>query len=94
MLFRSNTFGAAGTLSRPIDYGADIIVHSATKWIGGHGTAIGLRSALRSNTTRLKRTSPVGPREETQGLPGLVEHAKSVYTILRVTCPSPQAHLH
>ena len=36
-----NTFGAAGTLSRPIDYGADIIVHSATKWIGGHGTAIG-----------------------------------------------------
>jgi O-acetylhomoserine (thiol)-lyase len=36
-----NTFGAAGTLSRPIDYGADIVVHSATKWIGGHGTAIG-----------------------------------------------------
>jgi O-acetylhomoserine (thiol)-lyase len=36
-----NTFGAAGLLSRPIDYGADIIVHSATKWIGGHGTAIG-----------------------------------------------------
>jgi O-acetylhomoserine (thiol)-lyase len=36
-----NTFGAAGTLSRPIDYGADIIVQSATKWIGGHGTAIG-----------------------------------------------------
>jgi O-acetylhomoserine (thiol)-lyase len=36
-----NTFGAAGTLSRPIDYGADIIVHSATKWIGGHGTSIG-----------------------------------------------------
>jgi O-acetylhomoserine (thiol)-lyase len=36
-----NTFGAAGTLSRPIDFGADIIVNSATKWIGGHGTAIG-----------------------------------------------------
>jgi O-acetylhomoserine (thiol)-lyase len=36
-----NTFGAAGLLSRPIDHGADIIVHSATKWIGGHGTAIG-----------------------------------------------------
>src|SRR4029453_17633492 len=36
-----NTFGAAGTLSRPIDYGADILVPSATKWIGGHGTAIG-----------------------------------------------------
>ncbi|MBA3659154.1 MAG: O-acetylhomoserine aminocarboxypropyltransferase/cysteine synthase [Gemmatimonadales bacterium] len=35
-----NTFGAA-TLCRPIQYGADIVVHSATKWIGGHGTAIG-----------------------------------------------------
>jgi O-acetylhomoserine/O-acetylserine sulfhydrylase len=36
-----NTFGAAGYLSRPIDFGADIIVHSATKWIGGHGNSIG-----------------------------------------------------
>ncbi len=35
-----NTFGAA-TLSRPIQHGADIIIHSATKWIGGHGIAIG-----------------------------------------------------
>lgn len=35
-----NTFGAA-TLARPIKFGADIVVHSATKWIGGHGTAIG-----------------------------------------------------
>ncbi|CAN5178442.1 O-acetylhomoserine aminocarboxypropyltransferase/cysteine synthase [soil metagenome] len=36
-----NTFGAAGYWSRPIDFGADIIVESATKWIGGHGTSIG-----------------------------------------------------
>lgn len=36
-----NTFGAAGYLCRPIDYGADIVVASATKWIGGHGTSIG-----------------------------------------------------
>lgn len=28
-------------LTRPIDFGADIVVHSLTKWIGGHGTAIG-----------------------------------------------------
>jgi O-acetylhomoserine (thiol)-lyase len=35
-----NTFGAA-TLARPIRHGADIIIHSATKWIGGHGVAIG-----------------------------------------------------
>jgi O-acetylhomoserine (thiol)-lyase len=36
-----NTFGAAGYLIRPIDHGADIVVASATKWIGGHGTSIG-----------------------------------------------------
>ena len=28
-------------LLRPIDHGADVVVHSATKWIGGHGTGIG-----------------------------------------------------
>ena len=36
-----NTFGAGGYFCRPIDHGADIVVHSATKWIGGHGTTIG-----------------------------------------------------
>ncbi len=36
-----NTFGMGGYLCRPIDHGADIVVHSATKWIGGHGTSIG-----------------------------------------------------
>jgi O-acetylhomoserine (thiol)-lyase len=36
-----NTFGAAGYLARPLDFGADIVVASATKWIGGHGTSIG-----------------------------------------------------
>jgi OAH/OAS sulfhydrylase len=40
-LIVDNTFGAAGFVARPIDYGADIIVQSATKWIGGHGTSIG-----------------------------------------------------
>ncbi|KAH0552845.1 hypothetical protein GP486_006953 [Trichoglossum hirsutum] len=35
-----NTFGAGGYLVRPIEHGADIVVHSATKWIGGHGTTI------------------------------------------------------
>jgi O-acetylhomoserine (thiol)-lyase len=40
-LIVDNTFGAAGYLARPIDHGADIIVASATKWIGGHGTSIG-----------------------------------------------------
>ncbi|KAL6915487.1 hypothetical protein FSHL1_006937 [Fusarium sambucinum] len=36
-----NTFGACGTWCRPIDFGADIILHSATKWMGGHGTVVG-----------------------------------------------------
>ena len=40
-LIVDNTLGAAGALIRPIDHGADIVVHSATKWIGGHGTSIG-----------------------------------------------------
>jgi O-acetylhomoserine/O-acetylserine sulfhydrylase len=40
-LIVDNTFGAGGYICRPIDYGADIVTHSATKWIGGHGTSIG-----------------------------------------------------
>ena len=36
-----NTFGAGGYLIRPIEHGANIVVESATKWIGGHGTTIG-----------------------------------------------------
>ncbi|MBN7773339.1 O-acetylhomoserine aminocarboxypropyltransferase/cysteine synthase family protein [Clostridium aminobutyricum] len=39
-LIIDNTFGTP-YLIRPIEYGADIVVHSATKFIGGHGTAIG-----------------------------------------------------
>ncbi len=35
-----NTFGTP-ILARPLEHGADIVIHSATKWIGGHGTAIG-----------------------------------------------------
>ena len=39
-LIVDNTFGTP-YLIRPIEYGADIVVHSATKFIGGHGTSIG-----------------------------------------------------
>ncbi len=39
-LLVDNTF-ASPYLVRPIEYGADIVIHSATKFIGGHGTAIG-----------------------------------------------------
>ncbi len=40
-LIVDNTFGAGGYLTQPIAHGADIVTHSATKWIGGHGTSIG-----------------------------------------------------
>jgi O-acetylhomoserine (thiol)-lyase len=40
-LIIDNTFGAGGYLCRPIEWGADVVVESATKWIGGHGTSIG-----------------------------------------------------
>ena len=40
-LIVDNTLGAAGALIRPIEYGADVVVQSATKWIGGHGTSLG-----------------------------------------------------
>ena len=36
-----NTFGAGGYLFRPIEHGANVVIESATKWIGGHGTSIG-----------------------------------------------------
>ncbi|HRG20795.1 MAG TPA: O-acetylhomoserine aminocarboxypropyltransferase/cysteine synthase [Saprospiraceae bacterium] len=40
-LIVDNTFGAAGYLFKPLDHGAHVVVASATKWIGGHGTSIG-----------------------------------------------------
>lgn len=36
-----NTFGAGGYLFKPLEHGAHVVVESATKWIGGHGTSIG-----------------------------------------------------
>lgn len=40
-LIVDNTFGAGGFLFRPLEHGASVVVESATKWIGGHGTALG-----------------------------------------------------
>ncbi|KAI8281165.1 Homocysteine synthase [Colletotrichum sp. SAR11_57] len=36
-----NTFGAGGFWCPVVSFGADIVVHSATKWLGGHGTTVG-----------------------------------------------------
>lgn len=40
-LIVDNTFAGAGYLFRPLEHGAHVVVESATKWIGGHGTSIG-----------------------------------------------------
>eukprot|EP00941_MAST-03F_sp_MAST-3F-sp1_P005056 g5056.t1 len=40
-LICDNTFGGCGFMARPLDHGCDIVVQSATKWIGGHGTTVG-----------------------------------------------------
>jgi O-acetylhomoserine/O-acetylserine sulfhydrylase len=40
-LIVDNTFGAGGYFFKPLEHGANIVVESATKWIGGHGTSIG-----------------------------------------------------
>jgi O-acetylhomoserine/O-acetylserine sulfhydrylase len=40
-LIVDNTFGAGGYLFKPLQHGAHVVVESATKWIGGHGTSIG-----------------------------------------------------
>jgi len=40
-LIVDNTFGGGGYLFRPLDHGANLVVESATKWIGGHGTSMG-----------------------------------------------------
>jgi len=40
-LIVDNTFGCGGALFRPLEHGANVVVESATKWIGGHGSSIG-----------------------------------------------------
>jgi O-acetylhomoserine (thiol)-lyase len=46
-------------LCRPFEWGADIVVHSATKYIGGHGTSMGgVPLSSRANSTGPTATSP------------------------------------
>lgn len=49
-LIVDNTFGTP-YLIRPIEHGADIVVHSATKFLGGHGTTLGVPSWIPGNLT-------------------------------------------
>ncbi|BGP04834.1 Homocysteine synthase [Rhodotorula toruloides] len=71
VLIVDNTFGAGGAIARPFDHGADIIVHSATKWIGGHGNSIGgvIIDGGRFDWTQSKRyTDFTEPSEGYHGL--------------------------
>ncbi|KAF4583936.1 Homocysteine synthase [Pleurotus pulmonarius] len=67
-----NTFGMAGYLIRPISLGADIVVHSATKWIGGHGTTIAGVIVDSGNFDWTKSTKFPGFTSPSEGYHGLV----------------------
>ena len=63
-----NTFGTP-YLIRPIEHGADIVVHSATKFIGGHGTTLGgiiVDSGKSVSYTHLKSKPKNDPLRELQ----------------------------
>lgn len=65
-----NTFGAAGYLCNPFDWGADIVVDSATKWINGHGTSSGgvIVDGGRFDWANGKFPAIAGPNEGYHGL--------------------------
>ncbi|GEN53416.1 O-acetylhomoserine aminocarboxypropyltransferase/cysteine synthase family protein [Halobacillus faecis] len=94
-----NTF-ATPYVCRPIDWGADIVVHSATKWIGGHGTAIGgvVVDSGRFNWNHEKFPGFTEPDESYNGIRFGVDAGPAAFAIkLRVqllrdigACLSPQ----
>ena len=95
-----NTFGAGGYLCNPFDWGADIIVDSATKWIGGHGTTMGgviIDSGRFDWTTDGKFPAIAGPSEGYHGLDMHKAFGNQAFIVkCRVdglrdfgTCPSP-----
>jgi O-acetylhomoserine/O-acetylserine sulfhydrylase len=69
-LIVDDTFGACGYLADPIAHGADIVVQSATKWIGGHGTTVGgvITDAGTFNWANGKFPEFVDPSEGYHGL--------------------------
>ena len=60
----STTRVATPYLMRPIEWGADVVVHSTTKYIGGHGTAIG-GVIVDAGSVRLRRATPSVTRTTT-----------------------------
>ncbi len=81
-LIIDNTFGTPYLL-KPIDYGADIVVHSATKFIGGHGTSIG---GIIVDSGKFDWTS-------SSRFPSLTEPDPSYNGIVYVEACGPQAYI-
>lgn len=94
-----NTFGAGGYLCNPFDWGADIVVDSATKWINGHGTAMGgvIVDGGRYNWRNGKFPQLDGPSDGYHGLNLCDAFGDAAFAVkCRVdglrdfgTCPSP-----
>lgn len=85
-LIIDNTF-ASPVGCNPIEFGADIVVHSATKWIGGHGTTIAgvVVDAGKFDWTRGKFPDYTEPDESYQGLRYGIDTATAAFaTRLRV----------
>lgn len=98
-LIVDNTFGAGGYLCNPFDWGADIVVDSATKWINGHGTAMGgvIVDGGRFNWSNGKFPQLDGPSDGYHGLNLVDAFGDAAFAVkCRVdglrdfgTCPSP-----
>lgn len=94
-----NTFGAGGYLCNPFDWGADIIVDSATKWINGHGTAMGgiIVDSGKFDWKHSRFPNINGPSEGYHGLNFCEAFGRAAFIVkCRVdglrdlgTCPSP-----
>ena len=94
-----NTFGAAGYLCNPFEWGANIVVDSATKWINGHGTAMGgiIVDGGNYNWANGKFPQIDGPSEGYHGLNLYEAFGKAAFVVkCRVDglrdlgcCPSP-----
>ncbi len=97
-LIVDNTF-ASPYLCRPMEWGADIVVHSSTKFIGGHGTSIGgvIVDSGKFNWANGKFGSMVGPSKgyhglnfyETFGELGYITKARTEGLRDMGPCPSP-----
>ena len=72
-----NTWGALGTLCQPLRHGADVVVHSLTKWAAGHGSALGGVVASRANLDCTH--NPIFTTPDREGLSLLQRHGERAF---------------